>query len=139
MPNGHGGALPQERLPDPASVLTEFTLTARSGTGRAAPAAPGMGSQYRVIRTLEVDEYELPVAASEILGMRRPTRSASRENKFRGTPRRLRSSRSPTLKQKHSTTSKQLIGTLEAHNTMVNNPEHFDARTTTVSRKSGAM
>lgn len=126
MPRGPGETLPPGRLPDPASVLTEFTLTARSGTG-AAPAAPGMGSQYRVIRTLEVDEYESPVAASEILGMSAP-RAPPVDNKFRGTSRKAAKLSIADADTEAFDDIKALIGTLEAHNTMVNHPDISTAK-----------
>lgn len=122
MPRGPGETLPPGRLPDPASVLTEFTLTARSGIGPAAAAAPGMGSQYRVIRTLEVDEYEPPVVVSDIVAMSAP-RAPPPDNKFRGTSRKAAKLSVANADTEAFDDVKKLISTLEAHDAMVNHPD----------------
>jgi hypothetical protein len=91
-------ALPQERLPDSSEVLAELTLTPKTGAtmGTAAPAAVAAGTQYRVLRTLEVDEYDAPVSAAEIMALAAP-RAAPADNDFAGHSRKPRSSRSRTL------------------------------------------
>src|SRR5204863_2704469 len=89
MANGDNAKLPEERLPDPSAVLAELTLTPKTGAvmGAAAPAAAAPGTQYRVLRTLEVDEYDAPVTAAEIMALAAP-RPAPADNDFAGTARK---------------------------------------------------
>ena len=121
MPNGHGGALPQERLPDPSSVLAELTLTPRSGAAMGA-AAPAAGRQYRILRTLEVDEYDAPVTAAEILALGAP-RAAPPDNAFRGNSRKAAKLSIADAETEIFHDLKDLLDTLEAHNVMKNNAE----------------
>jgi hypothetical protein len=121
MPNGHGGALPQERLPDPSSVLAELTLTPRSGAAMGA-AAPAAGRQYRILRTLEVDEYDASVTAAEILALGAP-RAAPPDNAFRGNSRKAAKLSIADAETEIFHDLKDLLDTLEAHNVMKNNAE----------------
>src|SRR5215207_2142758 len=91
MPNGEQATPAQERLPDPSAILSEMTLVPRRGAmmGAAAPgaAAPAGATQYRILRTLEVDEYDDPIPAAAIVPLSAP-RAAPADNKFRGTARK---------------------------------------------------
>ena len=122
MPNGHGTALPQERLPDPSSVLAELTLTPRSGAEMGAAAGPAAAvPQYRILRTLEVDEYDAPVAPAEILALVVP-RAAPPDNDFRGNSRKAAKLSIAAAATETFHDLKDLIDTLEAHDVMKNNP-----------------
>jgi hypothetical protein len=125
MPNGQAGTLPPERLPDPAAVLIEFTLTPRAGTAAraAAPAAAAAGaSRYRILRTLEVDAYDEPVAAiADIMALAAP-RAAPPSNDFRGTARRAAKLSIAAAAMETFGDLKDLIDTLEAHNVMKRKP-----------------
>src|SRR5438552_10310742 len=75
-----------EHFPDAASVLIAMTLIPGSGAtiGAAPPAArPG----YRILRTLEVDEYDRPVPTAAIMDLGAP-RPAPTDNTFRGNARK---------------------------------------------------
>ena len=91
MPNGTEGPSPEERLPDPSKVLVELTLVPRVGAvvrGAAVPApVPAGGAQIRILRTLEVDEYETAINAADILPLAAP-QAPPTDNKFRGTARK---------------------------------------------------
>jgi hypothetical protein len=90
MPDGTDGPSAAERLPDPRNILVEMTLVPRAGAAvrRAAAApAPAGAPQIRILRTLEVDEYESPIAPAEILALTAP-RAAPTDNRFHGTSRK---------------------------------------------------
>jgi hypothetical protein len=120
MPNGNQGPLPQERLPDPSSILAEFTLTPRTGAAMGAPA-PGAGPQYRILRTLEVDEYDPEVTAAEIMGLAAPA-GAPANNDFEGHSRKAAKLSIANAPMEPFNDVKDLIDTLDAHNTMKNDP-----------------
>lgn len=124
MSDGNFGTLPQERLPAPSSVLAELTLTPRMGAtmGAAAPTAAAAGPRYRVLRTLEVDEYDNPVQPAEIMGLAVP-RAAPTDNEFRGTARKVAKLSLADANTEVFDDLKDLIDTLEAHNVMKNNPD----------------
>lgn len=121
MPRGRGETLPSDRLPDPSSVLAEFTLTARRGIG-LAPTARGIGPHYRIIRTTEVDEYDPPVSASEISAMRAPL-ALPTDNKFRGTARKAAKLSIAHADREAFDDVKKLISTFAPHETMANHPD----------------
>lgn len=121
MPRGPDETLSPDRLPDPSTVLAEFTLTARRGIG-LAPAARGMGPQYRIIRTTEVDEYDPPVPASEISAMRGPL-ALPTDNKFRGTARKAAKLSIANAGTEAFNDVKKLISTFVPHATMANHPD----------------
>jgi len=88
MPNGAEGPSPEERLPDSRNVLVEMTLVPRTGaTVRGMAHAPAGRPQIRILRTLEVDEYETPLEVADILRLTAP-RAAPTDNKFAGTSRK---------------------------------------------------
>jgi hypothetical protein len=87
MPNAEGAPTPQERLPDRRDVLVELSFVPRSGAAVGAPAAAAAGRQFRILRTLEVDEYEPPLAAAAIAALTAP-RAAPPDNNFAGTARK---------------------------------------------------
>jgi hypothetical protein len=116
MPNGDDGPLPQERLPDPKNVLVELTLVPRSGAAMVA-AAPGGGSQIKILRTLEVDEYETPLTAADILPLTAP-RAAPTDNRFRGTSRKAAKISIADAPTESFDDINDLIATLEDHDTM---------------------
>jgi hypothetical protein len=101
-------------------VLAELTLTPKSGAAVAA-AAPAAGPQYRILRTLEVDEYDAPVATSEIMALGVP-RPAPEDNDFRGTSRKVAKLSIADAQLEIFDDVKDLIDTLEAHNVMKSNP-----------------
>lgn len=121
MPNGQVESLPQERLPDPSSVLTELTLTGGAGAVVGA-AAPTAAPQYRVLRTLEVDEYDAPVQAAEIVALAGP-RAAPADNTFRGTARKAAKLSIANAAMETFVDLKDLIDTLPAHNKMKHHPD----------------
>ena len=116
-------ALPQERLPDPSEVLAELTLTPKTGAtmGAAAPAAVAAGTQYRVLRTLEVDEYDAPVSAAEIMALAAP-RAAPADNDFAGHSRKAAKLSVANARTEVFGDLKDLIDTLPAHNKIKNHP-----------------
>jgi hypothetical protein len=116
MPNGNDGPSPQERLPDPKDVLVELTLVPRSGSTTGA-AAPGGGSQIRILRTLEVDEYEAPLTAAGILPLTAP-RAAPTDNQFRGTSRKAAKLSIADAPMESFDDINDLIATLDDHDTM---------------------
>ena len=120
MPNGDDGPSPQERLPDPSSVLLELTLTPRSQAvvGAAAPGAAAAGKQYRILRTLEVDEYDDPPTAAAILTLAAP-RAAPTSNKFKGTSRRAAKLSISDAPMESFEDVKDLIDTFEKHDKMI--------------------
>jgi hypothetical protein len=115
------GMLPQSRLPDPSSVLIEMTLTARSGASTGA-ATPATGPTYRILRTLEVDEYEAPVPASEILDLGAP-RPAPADNFFRGNSRKAAKLSVAEADIQSFDDLGALIETLVDHATMADHPD----------------
>lgn len=121
MANGDNAKLPEERLPDPSAVLAELTLTPKTGAtmGAAAPGAAAPGAQYRVLRTLEVDEYDAPVTAAEIMALAAP-RAAPADNDFGGTARKAAKLSIANAQTEVFGDLKDLIDTLPAHNTMKN-------------------
>jgi hypothetical protein len=124
MSNGTIGMLPQERLPAPSSVLTELTLRPKAGAtiGAAAPPAAAAGPIYRVLRTLEVDEYDAPIQPAEIMGLVAP-RVAPSDNAFRGNSRKVAKLSIAEADTEVFDDLKDLIETLEDHDVMKNNPD----------------
>lgn len=117
------GTLPQERLPAPSQVLAELTLKPKAGAtmGAAAPPAAGTGPSYRVLRTLEVDEYDAPIQPAEIMGLVVP-RAAPTDNDFKGNSRKVAKLSIADAATEVFEDLKDLIDTLEKHDVMKNNP-----------------
>jgi hypothetical protein len=86
VPNEDEDPNRDERLPDPRDVLVEMTLVPRTGAAVGA-VAPAPGPQIRILRTLEVDEYEPPLTPADILPLTAP-RAAPTDNRFAGTARK---------------------------------------------------
>ena len=84
-------ANPKERLPEPKDVLVEFTFVPRRGAtvagGMTIAGADLAGPRYRILRTLEVDEYEEGVPAANIMPLAVPLAAPS-DNRFKGTARK---------------------------------------------------
>lgn len=117
MANGDDAPSAQERLPDPADVLVEMTIV--PGTGTVSPAAaPAAGPQFRILRTLEVDEYDAPIAAADIMALAEP-RPAPTDNRFRGTSRKAAKLSIADAPMESFDDINDLIATLEDHDTMV--------------------
>jgi hypothetical protein len=108
------------RLPPAANVLVEMTLVPGSGAtvGPAPAAAPGAGNRYRILRTLEVDEYEAPVPAAAIAPLTAP-QPAPADNTFRGTSRKAAKLSIANAQLEQFNDVNKLIGTFPAHATMV--------------------
>ena len=92
MPDGTDGPSAQERLPDPGNILVEMTLVPRVGAAvrsaaTAAGPAPAAGPHFRILRTLEVDEYERPIEPAQILALA-ALHPAPSDNRFHGTARK---------------------------------------------------
>jgi hypothetical protein len=117
MPNGDDGPAPQERLPDPKNVLVELTLVPGIGAAAIGAAAPGGGPQIKILRTLEVDEYETPLTAADILPLTAP-RAAPTENRFQGTSRKAAKISIANAPTESFDDINDLIATLEDHDTM---------------------
>lgn len=107
------------RLPPAAHVLVEMTLVPGSGAtvGPAPAAAPGAGNRYRILRTLEVDEYETPLPASAILPLTAP-QPAPANNTFGGTSRKAAKLSIATAQLEQFNDVDKLIATFPAHATM---------------------
>ena len=122
MPNGTEGPSPEERLPDPSKVLVEFTLVPRVGAavlGAAAPGrAPAGSQQIRILRTLEVDEYDNEIDPADILSLTAP-RPPPTDNKFRGTSRKAAKLSIANAPIESFDDVKDLIDTFEDHDDMV--------------------
>ena len=84
--------------------------------GTAAPAA---GRQIRILRTLEVDEYEAPLEVADILPLTAP-QAAPTDNSFRGTSRKAAKISIADSPIKSFNDLNDLIETLEDHDTMAN-------------------
>jgi hypothetical protein len=123
MPN-EASRLPAERLPEPRSVLVQMMLTPRSGATVAAEAAAPPGAapepRYRILRTLEVDEYEPPVAPAEIMALA-AERAAPADNIFHGTARRAAKLSIVDAATEQFDDVSVLINTLPDHETMAGN------------------
>lgn len=117
MPNGDDGPSPQERLPDPKDVLVELTLVPRGGAAVGAPAPGAAGPQYRILRTLEVDEYETPLDVADIMPLTAP-RAVPTDNRFDGTVRKAAKISIVDAPMESFGDINDLIATLQAHNTM---------------------
>jgi hypothetical protein len=122
MPNGAEGPRPEERLPDPKNILVEMTLVPRAGAavgaGVAPAAAPAGGPQIRILRTLEVDEYETPLEVADILPLTAP-RAAPTDNSFGGTSRRAAKLSIADAPIEPFNDINDLIGTFEDHDIML--------------------
>lgn len=125
MPRGSEGALPKKRLPDAASVLVEFTLVPRRGATAAGAPVAAAASRYRVLRTLEVDEYETPMPAAAIAPLTAP-RGAPVDNKFKGKSRRAAKLSIADAELETFDDLNKLIATLPSHKKMV---KHRDIST----------
>jgi hypothetical protein len=119
VPNGHGGTLPWDRLPDPALVLSEMTLQPKVGAVAAPTAA---APHYRILRTLEVDEYDEPVALDQIAGLAVPA-PAPTDNNFRGKARKAAKLSIANATMETFDDVSKLINTLERHSIMKNHPD----------------
>lgn len=108
------------RLPPAADVLVEMTLVAGGGAtvGPAPAAAPAAANQYRILRTLEVDEYEAPLPAAAIVPLTAP-RPAPTDNRFRGTARKAAKLSIANAQLEQFNDVNKLIATFPAHATMV--------------------
>jgi hypothetical protein len=110
-----------DRLPDSASVLVEMTLIPGSGaTVGAVPPATRPG--YRILRTLEVDEYETPVPVAAIMGLSAP-RPAPADNTFQGTSRRAAKISIADATMESFDDPSDLIDTLPDIDTMASHPD----------------
>jgi hypothetical protein len=121
MPDDTQGPSPEERLPDPKNVLVEMTLVPRSGAAVRAAArgpVPAGGPQIRILRTLEVDEYETPLQAADILPLTVP-RAAPTDNRFRGTSRKAAKLSIADAPIETFDDVNDLIASFEDHDTMV--------------------
>jgi hypothetical protein len=107
------------RLPPAANVLVEMTLVPGSGAtvGAAPAAAPGAGNRYRILRTLEVDQYESPLPTAAILPLTAP-RPAPTDNRFRGTARKAAKLSIANAPLEQFNDVNKLIATFPAHSTM---------------------
>ena len=121
MARSDKGALPQKRLPDSSQVLVELTLVPRSGA-TTGPPAPGVGRRYRILRTLEVDEYETPLSAADIAPLTAP-RAAPADNTFKGKSRRAAKLSIVDAQMEAFDDLRDLIGTLPAHRKMATHPD----------------
>jgi hypothetical protein len=108
------------RLPPAANVLVEMTLVPRTGAavGAAPAAAVGVGSQYRILRTLEVDAYEPALPAAAIVPMTVP-RPAPADNSFRGTSRKAAKLSIAQAQLEEFDDINDLIASFPKHATMV--------------------
>jgi hypothetical protein len=111
MPNGDQ----EQRLPAPKDVLVQLELT--PGTGAATAPVPGMEPRYRILRTLEVDEYDAPVPAAEILPLTQP-RPAPVDNSFKGKSRKAAKLSIVDAPTEEFDDIDDLIATLPAHGDM---------------------
>jgi hypothetical protein len=118
MSNGEGGPSPQERLPDPKDVLVELRLVPRSGAAAGAPTPGIAGPHYRILRTLEVDEYETPLEVADILPLTAP-RAAPTDNNFGGTARKAAKISIADAAMESFGDIKDLIDTFVKHAAMV--------------------
>jgi hypothetical protein len=116
MSNEDEGPSREERLPDPQNVLVEMTLVPRTGAAVGA-VAPAPGPQIRILRTLEVDEYDPPLTAADILPLTAP-RAAPADNKFRGNARKVAKLSIADAPIEPFNDIDQLIATFEDHETM---------------------
>ena len=125
MPNDDEGPAPEDRLPEPRSVLVEMPLVPRSGTvmGAAPAGAPPVAPRYRILRTLEVDEYEAPLPASEIRALIPPFAAPPTDNRFRGTSRRAAKLSIANAATESFEDVANLIPTLPAHDHMAQNAD----------------
>jgi hypothetical protein len=119
MPNGETRRLPRSRLPDPASVLLEMTLVPRRGAAATAAARAAPGPKYRVLRTLEVDEYDPAIAVADIMSLA-AARAAPVDNKFKGKARRAAKLSIASATTEPFDDLNDLIDTLPGHRRMVN-------------------
>jgi hypothetical protein len=117
MPNGTDGPSPQERLPDPQNVLVEMTLVPGSGAAVRSAAAPVAGPHIRILRTLEVDEYETPLQVADILPLTAP-RAMPADNSFGGTQRKAAKLSIADAPIEPFNDVSDLIDTFQDHNTM---------------------
>lgn len=117
MPNGEGPS-PEERLPDPKNVLVEMTIVPKASAALRAAATPAGGPQIRILRTLEVDEYEAPIEAADILALTAP-RAAPTDNKFSGTSRKAAKLSIADAPIEPFDDVNDLIASFEDHDTMV--------------------
>jgi hypothetical protein len=108
------------RLPPAANVLVEMTLVPGSGAtvGPAPAAAPGAGNRYRILRTLEVDQYEAPLPAAAIAPLTAP-QPAPVDNTFKGTSRKAAKLSIANAQLEQFNDVNKLIATFPAHATMV--------------------
>ena len=108
------------RLPPAANVLVEMTLVPGSGAtvGPVPAATPGAGNRYRILRTLEVDQYEVPLPAAAIVPLTAP-RPAPSDNAFKGTSRKAAKLSIANAPLEKFDDVNKLIATFPAHATMV--------------------
>jgi hypothetical protein len=124
MPNGEQGPAPEDRLPERRSVLVEMTFVPRRGAaiGPVAAAAAVAGPRFRILRTLEVDEYEAPLPVSAIMALAAPL-AAPTDNNFRGTARKAAKLSIASATTESFDDVKDLIATFPAHDDMAANPD----------------
>jgi hypothetical protein len=83
------GAAAAGPIPRPESIVTEFTLAPPVSATRARMrAGAAIAPVYRIVRTNQVDEYEMPVSREAIL-TRAAERAAPPSDDFGGTARRV--------------------------------------------------
>jgi hypothetical protein len=116
MPNGDQGPSTEERLPPAKDVLVELALAPRAGA-TAGAAAPAPEARYRILRTLEVDEYDQPVPAAEIAALTQP-RPAPVDNSFGGHARKAAKLSIADAPMEEFDDISDLIATFPAHNDM---------------------
>lgn len=116
MPNGDHGAA-SDRLPDPKDVLVEMTLLPRGRAAVGTLPSAAAGPLYRILRTLEVDEYERRLETADILPLTQP-RTAPTDNRFRGTSRKAAKISIANAQMESFDDIDDLIGSFEDHETM---------------------
>ena len=113
--------LPSSRLPDASSILVELTLVPRARAVVGTPT-PTPARSYRILRTLDVDEYEAPIPAAGIVPLTAP-RPAPSDNAFRGRSRRAAKLSIVDAELESFNDISGLIDTLPAHQDMVDHPD----------------
>jgi hypothetical protein len=125
MPSEDDERSAEDWLPEPESILVTFSFVPRQGSISRAPAPSGLhpagdalSARYRILRTLEVDEYDKLVPAAAIPLLLEP-RPAPSDNAFRGKSRRAAKLSVADADMEVFTDVKDLIATLPDHNSMM--------------------
>jgi hypothetical protein len=120
-----------DRLPEPRHILVELALAPRSGVVAAAVTGaptPGPVPRFRILRTLEVDEYERPLLPADILPLTMP-RPAPTDNRFQGTARKAAKLSVVDAPMESFNDTNDLIATLPTHSKMLEMGIDTDAGT----------